>query len=377
MNLDDRIQQTADEAAGVFDHVDVPEFVPPRHRGPLIGVASALLVGIAILVAAWVGRGPGEDQAGVVPTTLPPTSTAPSSSTTIPSTTTSTPDGVLVIPRTINGGSDVFDIGLDDGSRFAVLVPTGMVQSPVKITTDRTSAHLSADSFDATLTLETCPGDSQNHGAVNEKGALVAATESSILVCRPDEFLVLDITGVTEIDPDAVDGFDIVPIAIGDGYAAIADTPWIGYAGDFGPLTIGDVVVTANGWSSGRVTAWSRDVLVPRWDVSLGNTSILLGTDGKRVLATSAGGPVTALDVTTGERLWETPLPERFTIVGAASDSTQEVWYLSVDAESEGETAAPRLLAVDGDDGTVLWEVDSDEATSLQWADPAVFDDAV
>jgi outer membrane protein assembly factor BamB len=377
MNLDDRIQETADEAARVFDHAEVPEFDPPRARGPLVAIASALVVGVAILVAAWVGTGPGDEQANGVSTTVLGTSTAPSSSTTASSTTTATPDGVLVIPRTITGGSDVFDITLDDSSRFAVLVPTGMVQSPVTITTDRTSAHLSGDSLEATLTLETCPGDTQDRGAVNARGALIAASGSSILVCRPDEFLVLDITGTNEMDHDAVDGFDIVPIVIGDDYAAIADTPWIGYAGDFGPITIGDVVVTANGWASGRVTAWSRDVLVPRWDVSLGNTSILLGSDGTRVLATPADGPVAALDVTTGERLWETPLPEGFTIVGAAADPTQQVWYLTIDAESEGETVAPRLIAVDGNDGTILWEADGDEATRLQWADPAVFDDAV
>ena len=243
-------------------------------------------------VAAWVGRGPGEDQAGVVPSTLPPTSTAPSQSTTAPSTTTATPDGVLVIPRRISGNVAVFDVILDDGSRFAVLLPFYTEGGPVQLTAQRTSAHLHSGAFDATLSFDTCSGEVQTAGVVNERGALVAVTEDAILVRRPDQSLFLHVTGMSSTDAEAVDAFDIVPLAIGNEYAAAANEAFLGLSDPFGPITIGDVIVTASGYGAGIVTGWSLDTAVPRWTASVGTSSFLMGTQEDQVLATPGMGSI-------------------------------------------------------------------------------------
>jgi len=365
MRLDDRLRGAADEAAGLFNDEKVPAFSRPPRRGLIPAVGLAGLVAAAIIVAAGVRSGPEPDRTGVVTTTAPVTST-----------TIGSQDGALVLPRPIDGGSSVIDVILGDGSRFAVVVPTSIVDGPVEVTTVATSAELLGDSLDAGLSLRFC-SEVLDFTEVNARGAEVATRDDELVVCRPDQMVMMRFTGGAAYAPDDVDRFDIVPVAIGEQYAAALDRGGLWWIDDFGPLRVGDAVIAAGRYSSGTVVSWDEETLVPRWSMSIGDSSILLGVAGERVLATPGTGSVVGLSLATGEVEWRTVIPDGLTVVGAAPDGTRPVWYVSVDEETEGATGPPRLLAIDVDAGTLLWDAEGEAATLLQWSDPVVIDGVV
>ena len=326
-----------------------------------------------------VARAGDSDTATVATTTLPASTTTTtrvqpkSSSTTAPAEPTTTTT-VKVTP--LGGGASVVDLTMADGTRFAVLFPTGMVPPTLAVVAGEATARLVGGVIEATLSYEFCAiGDPQ---ILNSRGAVVAATDNGVVICRPDQYLVLRVLGTPSLPDDATDAFDIVPIKIGARYAAETIDLLDGICcDDFGPIHTADLVITANRFTSGTITGWEEATLVPRWSATIGESSLLLGSTGKLILATPGSGRVVALDAATGITEWQTPLPDRFATVGAAPDLRRSVWYVTADEEQFDTPQAPQILAIDMTDGSILWTAVGEPVTHLQLVDPAVFHDVV
>ncbi|MGF1616555.1 MAG: PQQ-binding-like beta-propeller repeat protein, partial [Acidimicrobiia bacterium] len=303
------------------------------------------------------------------PTTTAGTTTPP---------TTSQESGVE--PLHLDFGVSLVAIEMDDGTRFAVLLPTSLVPEKIEITTGLSSAEISGPGFQGTLSYAVCSGDTQDAGSLNGRGALVARVADRLIVCRPDQLLTFDITAPVDIPTTTFDGFDIVPVDVGDGYmAAVAASEVSAFCCElFGPIRLGSLVVTANRYTSGLVTAWDYDTLIPQWYVDMGDSSILLGSYADFVVATPGRGKLVGIDTARGETIWELPLGLGEEVMGVVDEPGESIWHFStVDFPVTGEVAPPRVRAVDVRSGEAIWTADLRPETVLQWADPALFDDAI
>ncbi|MGH8945915.1 MAG: PQQ-binding-like beta-propeller repeat protein [Acidimicrobiia bacterium] len=267
---------------------------------------------------------------------------------------------------------------MDDGTRIAILLPAGMVPGSVQVDAGSDSAELEGPDFDAVLAYEFCPGDVQDAGSLNGNGALVAVLADRLVICRPDQMLRLDIE-TSEPSDHSSESFDIVPMDLGESYLATIE------ANDqapiccdaFGPLPVDSLMITANRFTSGRITAWNSETLVPEWTTSIGESSLLLGAWEGVVVATPGRGQIFGLDAGNGQTLWQLALSQYEEVVGAGHESGDNVWYISSEFPIEGETAAPRVRSLDVETGQVLWTAQGRPETLLQWVDPAVFTDVV
>jgi hypothetical protein len=292
-------------------------------------------------------------------------------------TTTSQESGVE--PLRLDFGVSVVSIEMDDGTRFAVLLPTSLVPETIEITTGWSNAEINGTGFQGSLSYALCPGDTQDAGSLNGRGALVARVADRLIVCRPDQLLILDITAPTDIPAETFDDFDIVPVDVGDGYiAAVAASEVSAFCCEpFGPIRLGPLVVTANRYTSGLITAWDYETLIPQWTVDMGDSSILLGSHDELVVATAGREKLVGIDTASGETRWELPLGLDEEVVGLADERGESTWYFTTEYPVTGEVAPPRVRAVDIESGETAWTADLRPETVLQWADPAPFADAI
>lgn len=369
MNLDRRIRRSAEEARTLFDSSPVP--TPPQRRywGPAVGFATALLVLVAVAV---VGVFLQPDESGPAQTVGPATTDG----TTAPPATG--PESGAE-PLRLDNGVSLVTVEMDDGTRFAVLLPTSLVPGTIGVTAGTSDAEINGPGFQGSLTYALCPGDTQDAGSLNSRGALVAPVADRLVVCRPDQLLILDITTTQEVPAESLDAFDIVPVDLGSEYTAAVDNSAVSTfcCEPFGPIRAGGLVITANRYTSGQITAWDYDTLIPQWTVDLGDSSILLGSYDELVIATPGRGQLVGIETGAGETIWELPLAPDEEVVGIAHQSGDDTWYISSEFPIEGEVAPPRLRAVDVQSGETTWTTELRPETVLQWADPALFPDAI
>ena len=143
--------------------------------------------------------------------------------------------------------------------------------------------------------------------------------------------------------------------------------------GDGRPLRIGQVVVTSGGLTSDRLAGYDASTSEPLWERRTGSgTSLLLGVvDGAAVVG-GQFGPVLAVDVDDGAVLWTFDLEEDESPGVAAASERGPTVYLPTTFTREGATQAPRLRAVDAATGDEIWRRDLNEGSALQWAAPAL-----
>jgi outer membrane protein assembly factor BamB len=298
-----------------------------------------------------------------VGTTTPPTTSQESS----------------VEPLHLDFGVSLVAIEMDDGTRFAVLLPTSLVPETIEITTGLSNAEINGPGIQGALSYAVCPGDTQDAGSLNGRGALVARIAERLIVCRPDQLLILDITSIADIPAEASDAFDIVPVDVGDAYMAAVQASEVSAfcCEPFGPIRLGSLVVTANRYTSGLVTAWDYESLIPQWTVDVGDSSILLGSHDDLVVATPGRGKLVVIDTASGETMWELPFGLDEEVVGVADEQGETTWYFSTDFPVTGEVAPPLIRAVDIESGETMWTAELRPETVLQWADPALFPNAI
>jgi len=334
---------------------------------------------VVLVVSACSGQGAPASTA--LPEADPTTSLAPTTSvvvsTTIPPTTT-IGEGSGTEPVRLDGVSLV-PVEMEDGTRIAVLLPSELVPGLVEVDVFSSGAELEAPGFHGSLSYSFCTGSIQDAGSVNSRGALVAHLSDRLVVCRPDQYLTLDITASQEIATESHDSFDLVPVDIGHQYSAAAESS-VGATiccDAFGPLRIGKLVITANRYTSGRITAWDYETLMPQWTTSIGDSSILLGSSDGLVVATPGQGGLVGVDARTGETRWELGFTQGDEVVGVANEPSENLWYISTDFPGEGGGPPPRLRAVDIQSGESIWMTEGRPDTLLQWVDPTVFPDLV
>ena len=192
--------------------------------------------------------------------------------------------------------------------------------------------------------------------------------------------LVLTGTATTEGGPQearvwlrpAPQGDAGVPAAV-----EIIDQPigTFGGATPLGPVTAEGVTITAEGFVSGVITATDAASDEELWTYDVYENAFLGPVSGSTLLAAAHYGQVVALDVETGAERWSLSLD----VTERAGPPTilDGVVYLPSSYPSEGDTAAPRLRAVDLATGGVLWTRTLESGTDLQWAPPVVADDLV
>ena len=142
-----------------------------------------------------------------------------------------------------------------------------------------------------------------------------------------------------------------------------------------GPLTYSGITITAGGFESGVITARDARTGAEVWTYDLFENAFLGPVSGSTLLAASQYGQVVALDVESGAERWSLSLD----VVESAGHATVEdgVVYLPTSYPVEGDTAAPRVYAVDLESGAVLWRRSLEPGTDLQWAPPVVTGDLV
>jgi hypothetical protein len=184
MNLDRRIRRSAREAESLFGSRRAPILPRRRERGPVVAMATGLLVliGFGILAVLNQPDGAGPVQTAA-PTTVPPSTTPP--------TTGETPG---TEPLLLEDGVSLVSVQMEDGTRIAVLLPTFLVSGPVEVTTRPTGANIKGPGFEAVLSYDFCAGSTQDAGSMNRRGSLVAWVADRLVVCRPDQFLTLEAT---------------------------------------------------------------------------------------------------------------------------------------------------------------------------------------
>lgn len=299
------------------------------------------------------------------------------------STRSTTPEAsvqtVDIEPLVLGDGDSLVEVVMEDGTRFAVLLPTSLVPGQVAVTTGMSQAEIEGPGFEGSLSYAYCPGATQDAGSLNSRGALVARVSDRLVVCRPDQLLVLEITTTADVPADSLDAFDVVPVDVGDGYlsAVVASSVSAFCCEAFGPIRLGSLVITANRHTSGRITAWDYSTLSPQWTVDIGDSSILLGSYDDLIMATPGGGRLVGIDTGAGETRWEFPLALGEEVIGAAGEPGESTWYVSTQFPNTGEVASPRLRAVDVQSGELAWMAQMRPETVLQWVDPALFNDKI
>lgn len=366
MNLDRRIRRSAEEASGLFESRPVPTLPQGRPWGPAAAVAAALVVLVMFGLVAVLDDGDDSGPSLTVGPSTTPTNTPPPTSVQESS----------IAPLSLGDGSSVIAVEMEDGTRFAILLPTSWVSGMVEVITSMSTAEIHGSGFQGSLSYALCPGETQDAGSLNSRGALVARVNDSLVVCRPDQLLVLDITPITVVPVDSIDSFDIVPVDVRDGYRSAVDDSSVSAfcCESFGPIRLGSLVITANRYTSGQITAWDDDTLIPQWTADLGSSSILLGSYDDLVIATPGRGNLVGIVTGTGETRWDLPLAPGEEVVGAAGESTS---YISTAFTNEGEITPPRVRAVDVESGETAWIAELRPETVLQWTDPALFSDTI
>ena len=149
-----------------------------------------------------------------------------------------------------------------------------------------------------------------------------------------------------------------------------------GGATPLGPVTSNGVIVTAEGYGSGVITATDASG-AELWTYDLHESAFLGPVAGETLLAASHFGQVVALDIRSGSQRWS--LGRHLDVVESPGVPAVEdgVVYLPTSYTIEGDTAAPRLHAVDLATGAVRWTRNLEPGTDLQWAPPVVADDLV
>lgn len=362
MSWENKIRRSVEESERLFSSKPVPEWSEPARWGPGVAVVAALTVIVVFgLVAVFIRS----------PDSAPAVSSTDATSTTMQATTTVVGSSG-VEPLRLEGGVSLISVEMDDGTRIAVLLPTEVAPGRIEVDTEASTAQINADGLEADLFYEPCAGDLQDRGSLNARGSVIVRTGDTLTVCRPDQFLILEVVSSVEISDQSEEAFDLVPVDLGSEYVNAIEPNMPFCCDAFGPLRAGPLVITANRLTSGQVNAWDYETLMPAWTTDIGEYSMLLGLKDDLVIATEGRGGFVALDVSTGDVQWEADLLTDEEIIGVENEE-ESIWYMSTEFPVTGSTEAPRLYAFDMESGTRLWMAEGRPETNLQWVDPAVF----
>lgn len=108
------------------------------------------------------------------------------------------------------------------------------------------------------------------------------------------------------------------------------------------------------------------------WRTDLEGSAFVQVTTDELVIANSQHHQVVALDVETGDRVWELELPAGYGAVSAAVSGG--TLYLVAGAGGEGDTSPPRIDALNLDDGELRWSTTLTDGTDPQWSPPEIVD---
>ncbi len=371
MNVDDRVRNALGAVEQLFAEETIPTFRPRRRKHPTVRGVLAIAMVAGIMVGSRL----------LVPEVAPEgtvTDLVPRPSATTPPSTVS--EGTPVSAYPIDDLASVLDVGMDDGTRLAILLPTRLIppQLRVAVTSPDTITVEGAD-LTARASFGYCRGLPEDAAAttVTRTGASAASVDGGVVLCRPDQFLLLRVTTSKTVNPTELAVMDVIPIAIGSRYEELVDLNLGGICcKGFGPVRSGGVVVTAAGYLSGQLIGWDDQTITPRWQIDLGDESRLLGSIDERILATN-GRQVVEIDSSSGDQKWAIELTEPGTVNSAAPDRNGTTWYLATTRFTDGQTVTPTLVAVEASNGRIRWRAEGRANTDLQWVDPAVFDEVV
>ena len=296
------------------------------------------------------------------------------------------------VETVLDGDSVVARIDLLDGSSLRLQMPA-IVGPGVSVTPNLKplAATIAGDDFTAEVTIGFCNSEvDRSHATgmsvVSERRGTSAVGRTLITLCRPDEFVQIDIEARF---PASADDFDLVPVSVG--------RDWNEWMADEG-LVVGqccfedralyqdEVVLWANGATSSLVRAFDPQTLRLVWQLDLvdvidkpeewaGEASFLWFGDERRTLATTGFGYLISFDHATGEVDWLLNLEGRSPgFLASVGDSDV---IITSDVSSEGDNSAPVIQRVDVETGAVTWTAVGRERTNIQWQQPVVSGDLV
>ena len=300
-----------------------------------------------------------------------------------------------VTTRPVGDGTSVSRLRLVDGSEFALRLPssfgTEFIMTQVQIGNE--AAQLSNEHFVAFLSIGHC--NVGQGGGINDLSMIVGRVRlgvtpaADISICRPDEFIGLDI----DPTPDTAfskDEFQLLPLLVGEEYLA-----WMDRAGMrsgqccFENLSVwaDGVYLRSSGQIDAKITGLDSETLVPIWTTDLrtiidsdqewlGDSGYIWGLNAEgHVIVHTGYGFVLALDAATGAVVWQLDLGTDSPGFRAGVD--EDRWIITSEFRSEGDQSAPSVRLVDLSNGEILWTASGEERTNLQWTSPVVLDGLV
>lgn len=294
--------------------------------------------------------------------------------------TTTTADPA--VPREISasgvdGGVGVYDLKLGEGGRFRLTLPTALATdltlreppAPAPITLEGPEVSIS-------LTFEHCPN--QAGMSWNSLGSTVATVDDVIRVCRPDEFIAMEVRPALPFDPSLAEAVDLRPIELGPRYRSVLIAQWEGLAScgncaPWGPMVYPEAGVAVNRTGPTQVTAVDLETLAEVWTVDTGGFDTYLHGGPAAVYLEVTGGPLLSLDPENGSERWriERDPDERN---AGLSGHAGEAWLLRSSFSIEGDDRPPLLRRIDPASGEVLWTSQGRAGTEWQWDGPVVID---
>jgi outer membrane protein assembly factor BamB len=137
-----------------------------------------------------------------------------------------------------------------------------------------------------------------------------------------------------------------------------------------GPLRVGDLVVSTEGYRSNMVRAVSAGDGTLRWRRRVNGESVYVAEqalpDGVLVASLSS---IIALDAASGDRRWTHAVADQFPGAPAIAGGTV---YLPESFSTEGDSRAPTVTALDASSGQTRWRAVLFPDTELQWSPPTV-----
>lgn len=140
---------------------------------------------------------------------------------------------------------------------------------------------------------------------------------------------------------------------------------------------VGKIVLVADGYEGGTVTALSLATGDELWSMDTGGTTVFVGdVDHDTLLVHGKYGWLAALDTGTGSQRWRIELDDDgYGVAGAVLLRNHAV--VTTTTPSEGDDRAPYVFQIDVDDGQVEWRTDLGSQSEAQWAPPVVHGEQV
>ncbi|MDH3295572.1 MAG: PQQ-like beta-propeller repeat protein, partial [Acidimicrobiia bacterium] len=381
-----------------LDDIEPPELWPRildrcRSRPPasdgLSTAATILLLAGVVAGVLWLAR-PGSDESIAQP--------IPQTSTTSPlAGTDSSPEvgvepartGRAQAPLDATNGEDgavIHDVRLPSGERFRVSLPASLALELESVTFDRPPAPIVLSGLPPTVVrieFKYCKGEAGM--TFNQRGSVVGRTgETSVVICRPDEFLVTTVSTRFALSDEELEFLDVRPIEFGDRYPRrIVEALTVGDCPScfrYGPIRHGSVVINQAGPDA--VVAVRHDDLTTVWTFRSEIEITLLDPGppdtnhdrGEGVWLSEVGGNLLNLDPETGELRWAVELDPGEADVGLEGNE-QEPWLVWSSFPADGDNRAPVLRRIDPATGQMRWQAEGREGADWAWLPLATTDD--